>query len=282
MIQITLLPTSGGPTHDTFTDSRGEFFFEEVPAGGYEIMIRVDGYVPVRQMVEVINTVPVLVQPITLQPVSRNPSLNGSGIVSVQQLLIPEKARQEYSKGLKGAARGKTEDAVKHWKKSIQIFPQYAESYMQLSKVYANRGDFASAIDAAARAIDIRPKSPLPYEFLGYVYLREKNFPKAKEAFTTAVNLSDSRWLSQFWLGKLLQEEKNAQGAYPHLLRASQLNPHIPEIQIALYDDLLMLGRAKEALRKLDDFLVQFPGSPLAASLREKRERLAKAVEEEH
>jgi tetratricopeptide (TPR) repeat protein len=281
MVLVRLQQAQGGFVQTTTTDTFGKFTFTGVPTGEYSIVIMAAGYEPANWPVEV-GTSPILGLLVTLRPDGSRAPLrgfaNGAGSVSVRQLHIPGKALHEYQKAIESANRGKTDDAIKHWKKSIEIFPQFAESYMQLSKAYAIQGDFARATEAANRAIEIDGKSAAPYEFLGYVYLREKDFPKAQEAFASAVRLSDSQWLPQFWLGKLLLDEKDAQGAYAHLLRASQLNPHVPEVEIALYDDLLMLGRPKDALAEIDDFLVRFPGSPLAAKARVQRDRLAKLL----
>jgi tetratricopeptide (TPR) repeat protein len=283
MVLVRLQQARGGLVQTTTTDTFGKFTFTGVPTGEYSIVIRAASYEPANWPVEV-NTTPILGLMVTLRPVGPRVAqlglANGAESVSVRQLLISGKALHEYQEAIESANRGKSDDAIKHWKKSIKIFPQFAESYMQLSKAYAIQGDFARATEAANRAIEIDGKSAAPYEFLGYVYLREKDFPKAEEAFANAVRLSDSRWLSQFWLGKILLREKDGQSAYPHLLRASQLNPGIPEVEIALYDNLLMLGRGKEALAEIDDFLARFPDSPLATKARAQRNRLVKVLGE--
>lgn len=285
LVGVTLQSTSGGLPQHTFTDNFGRFFFDHVPIGSYVILISVQGYAPVRRPIKVVAADPVIGLSITLKPRSTrhddNVSANGSGIVSVRQLHVPGKARKEYRKGLKSAARGKTEDAIKHWKKSIQIFPQYADAYVQLSKTYILRSDFARATEAANRAIGIDGRNAGAYASLGYIYAREKDFTKAENAFANAVRLSESNWFSQYCLGRLMLGGKDAKGAYPHLLRASQLRPQNPNVEIALYNDLVKLGRAREALAKLDDFLTRFPNSPLAASAREKRKDLVKALTEE-
>lgn len=286
MARVTLRSYSGGLPQSTLTDRFGQFSFDRVPVGSYEIVVRAFGYAPARRSIEVSAAGPMFGLFFTLRPTGNRNSAakrspNGSSVVSVRQLRIPGKARREYQEGLDCAARGKTGDAIKHWKKSIRIFPPYAESYMQLSKVYANRGDFADATSAANHAVQLDGKSADPYRFLGYVYVKEKRFPNAEAAFARAVRLSDSDWLSQFWLGKLLLEEKRARKAYPHLLRASQVNPEIPEIDIALYNDLLMLARPKGALARLDDFLNRFPKNPLAAVARAKRKQLRDALSNE-
>lgn len=283
LVDVTLQSTSGGAPQHTLTDNFGRFSFDQVPIGSYNVEIIVPGYAPVTRHIRVVPGDPVIELSITLRPLrARHPSgevsPNGADVVSVRQLRIPGKARKEFRKGLMSAARGKTDDAIKHLRKSIKVFPQYAEAYVQLSKVYILRSDFARATEAANRAIGIDGRSAGAYISLGYIHAQQKDFTKAQDAFAHAVKLSDSNWYSQYSLGKLMLGGENAKGAHPHLLRASQLRPQNPNVEIELYNDLVKLGRAREALAQIDDFLKRFPNSPLAASARKKREDLRKAL----
>jgi tetratricopeptide (TPR) repeat protein len=284
MAHVTLQSYSGGFPQYTRTDTFGRFSFDQVPIGSYVIVVSAAGYLSVSQSIEVAGG-PTFGLSITLRPLrpGGKVSSRGSELVAVEQLRIPEKARKEYNKGLKSAARGKIDDAIKHWKKSIRIYPKYADAFVQLSNVFAARSDFPLAMKAAKDALDIDRRSAGAYISLGHVYEREKDYAKAKNAFADAVRISDSDWLAQYCLGRLILRGKDAKGAYPHLLRAFQLNPQIPDVEIALYNNLLMLGRPRQALAKLDDFLARFPNSPLAASAREKRRGLVEALaEDEH
>jgi len=253
--------------------------------GAYVIVVKAAGYETGRWPLNV-GYQPTMGLTLTLTPItaSRARALaGGSSTVSVRQLLIPEKAREEYRKAAESLAHGKTDEAVKHWEKSVKIFPKYAESYMQLSRIYANRGDFASAEAAANNAIAIDDKNGDSYTALGYVYLKQNDFGKAKESLQKAVQLSDTNWFSQLWYGKLLLDQKDAEGAYPHLLRAAQLKPEVPEADLLLYNALLLLRHPREALARIDDFLARFPNNPFVDKAREKRDALAKALEnEEH
>lgn len=276
------LQADGGLTETVHSDPSGHFSFGGLRPGNYEVVIKADGYQVGTWPVEVGRSSLVgltfSLTPSTSVPASRKASTKGSDTVSVRQLRIPAKARKEFEKAEKSEAHGKTDDAIKHWKKSIKIYPKYAESYMHLSRIYADRGDFASANAAAERAVAIDGTSAASYSSLGYVCLKEKNLPKAKEAFEHAVRLPGSGWFSQFWLGRILLGQKNPKAAYPHLLRAAQVHPEMPDVYVFLYDDLLMLGRRQEALAQLDAFLKRFPNDPLAGKVRATRKALVKSL----
>lgn len=284
MARVQLQPAVGSFFRTAYTDSSGHFSFGSVPSGKYAIEITASGYATGHWSVAVDHH-PLVGLTFALTPAGSSQQKDNSSpedpyTVSVHQLLIPEKARMEYLKGVKSEVGGKIDDAIHHWKKAIRIWPQYAESYMRLSQVYADRGEFDRALADARRAVKIDSKDGDAYTYLGYVYLKKQDLPKAEEAFGSAVRLSDSEWFSEFWLGKLLINRNKARLAYPHLLRANQMKPEMPEPYLLLYNDLLSLGRGKEALADIDAFLARFPQHPLAAKLRERRKALAKSLEE--
>lgn len=277
---VQVQSSEGGLVHTTYTDLSGHFSIGGLRPGNYDVSVTVDGYETGHWPVAIRFT-SVLGLTFSLTPStseSGKASPNGSDTVSVRELKIPGKARKEFEKAVASEAHGKTDEAVKHWKKSIEIYPRYAESYMELSRVYADRSEFAEATAAAERAVAIDGKNARSYTSLGYVFLKEKNLSKAKQAFEHAVRLSDTDWFSEFWVGQILLVEKDPKDAYPHLLRASQLHPQLPDVYVLLYNDLLMLGRGKEALAQLDQFLKRFPQNPLAEKAREKRKELEKSL----
>jgi len=280
--RVQLQSVDGGFAQTTYTDSSGHFSFGDVREGSYVFAIKAPGYQAGTWPVDVGYTSQIGLSYSLIPKVSgadsAGASRNESNTVSVGQLLIPQKAREEFRKATESEARGKTDEAIRHWNKSIKIYPKYAESFLRLSRIYADRGDFARATANAQRAVAIDGKNAEAYTSLGYAYLKARNLPQAETAFQKAVQLSASDWFSQFWLGQLLLERKDAQGAYPHLLRASKLNPRMPNVFVLLYNDLLLLGRRQDALAELDDFLTRFPNSPLAEEARERREVLAKSL----
>jgi tetratricopeptide (TPR) repeat protein len=285
MTRVELQSTMGGFVLTAYTDSMGRFWFESVPGGNYFVVIRAPGYEngtwpldvgfhPVHDLIFTLNSV-------GFNRPREEAFAKNSATVSVRQLRIPDKARKEFRKGTESESQGKIDEAIRHWQKSIEIYPQFTESYMELSKVYANRGDFDHATEAAQNAISIDDKDAAPYAYLGFVYLKKKDIPKAMKALQDSVRLSDSNFFSQFWLGDLLFKQKNFEEAYPHLQRAWQLNPDEPRVYLVLYNDLVMLDRRREALARIDEFLARFPNDPVATKARVKRDALAKDLEEQ-
>lgn len=260
-----------------YTNENGGFTFRNLPSGNYDISIHVPGYQPERRTVR-LDSSPNVDIAITLKPEAGKTISKGAYKVAVRQLQIPEKAREEYRKALEDLHRGKPDKAIKHWEKSIHIYPQYLESYLHLSKIYVERKDYSRAVEMAQQAVAVDERNADALCILGYVYLKKKDLSQAKDAFERAIRLSDADWVSHFWLGWLLLKENDAAGAYAPIFRARQLRPLVPEVHILYFNDLLRLGRVKEALTELDDFLERFPDNPLATKVREKRDSLRKSV----
>ncbi|MDE3137933.1 MAG: carboxypeptidase regulatory-like domain-containing protein [Acidobacteriota bacterium] len=286
MVRVELQATMGGASLTAYTDSAGRFSFVGVPSGNYMVVVRAYGYQPANWPINVdifpVHDLILTLVPIKFRQTGGDVLGNNASTVSVRQLQIPDKARSEFRKGVESESHGRTDEAVKHWEKSIQIYPQFAESYMKLSKIYADRGDFEAATDAAKHAVEVDSDDAAPYAYLGFVYLKMKDIPEATKAFQDSVRISDTKFFTQFWLGDLLLKQKDYEEAYPHLLRAWQLNPEDPKVYLLLYNDLVLLDRREEALAKIDDFLSRFPNNPFAAKAREKREALAKSLSEEN
>lgn len=277
-INVRIRSLTTGLVLTGYTDDAGKFSFSNLPFGNYSVRIEAPGYQTEQRFLR-IGAVPVFDLSFRLKPKAGKALSSGPYTVSVHQLRIPEKAREEFRKGYEDYSAGRIEKAVKHWKRSIEVYPEFAESYMQLSRVYADRGDFPRALEAAQRAVALDNQNADGFSYLGYVHLRKQDYAEAKEAFLEAVRLSNSKWLPHFWLGWLLLKEKNAPDAFPHLVLARQLRPQLPEVHILYFNDLLQLGRLKEALAELDDFLARFPESSMAGKVRAKREEIKKSLD---
>jgi tetratricopeptide (TPR) repeat protein len=276
-VRVRLDSLTRGIVGFTDTNSSGQFAFRSLPPDSYVLVIEAAGYQPLRWPVEVGGLRATGLR-FTLRRMVGVAPKGSSPTVSVRQLLIPDKARKEYRKGIEKQAGGQTDEAIRHLKKAIEIYPDYAESFMQLSKIFADQGDFTGALEAAKRAVAIADRNPDAYNCLGYVYLKKHEFGKAKEALEKAIQFFEPDWFAHFKLGALLLQEKDFAAAYPHLVRAHQLRPELANVHLLLYNTLVLLDRRAEALAEIDEFLERFPHDPRSGKIREKREALAKSI----
>jgi tetratricopeptide (TPR) repeat protein len=273
---------AGGLIQSASTDPAGHFAFVGggIGAGGnYVIEANVQGYAPVHRLVMVTGpTTYVFITLVALHGKKRSKA----SVISVRKLQIPPKALEQYEKGLRVLEQGKRSEAEKAFKKAIEIYPQYVESYLRLSTIYADRTQF----DEAEKAIDDAAKigkSRLPtLAYLGYLYMKEKQPEKAELSFRKSIQVKPMDWFAQLELGRLLYNRKDYAGALPHFELARNLRPRAASTHLMVYNDLIRLDRLREALAELDDFVAHFPKNPQAARMRKVRKALAAAAAKEH
>ncbi|HEV2387487.1 MAG TPA: tetratricopeptide repeat protein [Candidatus Acidoferrales bacterium] len=268
----------GGMISQADTDQAGVFQFTGLGAGNYEIDVDVAGYTPVHFPVQ-LSITPVTGLTLTLSPLpTAAPRTGGSSTVSVEQLMIPDRARAEFVKGMESLDAGRPADAAVHFENAIKIYPSYSQGYRFLAAANADLGRFAQAKAAIQKSFSLDQNNPHTYAYLGYVYLKEQDLARAQQAFEKSISLLDADWFAHLELGRLLLEAKKPADAYPHLVRAHQLHPALASVHLELYDDLLLLGRKKEAVAELDDFLAHFPNDPRAAKIRQIRQSLDQSL----
>jgi tetratricopeptide (TPR) repeat protein len=278
-IVLTLDVDAGGTISTAITDLSGTFTFSNLMPGNYVITSNVPGYhslnVPVQIGIGPVEGIYLMLKPI--EP-SHPVSPNGSPIVSVAELEIPQNARSEFVKGVTSMFAKNYAEAAAHFERATAAYPKYTRAFELLAMTSADLGRFPEADRAVQKALSLAPQSPRAYAYLGYVDAKENRAAEAKAAFEKSIQLRDNYWFPHLELGRLLLSQKDPAAAYPHLRRAQELHPQGPSVHILLYNDLLQLGRNEEALAELDEFLTHFPNDPQAARARQMRADLEKSI----
>jgi tetratricopeptide (TPR) repeat protein len=270
---------AGGMIQSASTDSSGNFSFSGAIVGAnYNITGTVEGFQPIEKLVMVTGEMSYVT--INLVPLAGT-NVAASAASLKKRAPIPPKAQEQFSKGLESMDRGKTSDAEKDFKNAVKIDPKFAPAYLRLSVIYADQNHFPEAEDAIHRAMAIDKDSGDNYAYYGYLYMKEKQPEKAQQSFEKSVQIAPNSWFAQLEMGRLLYDQKNYPGALSHLEIAHKLHPALASVHLLLYDDLIRLGRHKEALAELDDFVGRFPKSKEAAQMRKVRPALAAAAANE-
>jgi Tfp pilus assembly protein PilF len=259
------------------TDSGGYYSFAGNFAGsGVVIVVEVPGFRTIRRLVGV--TSHATEEDFQLEPLPVPSEPDKGAVVSVKELQIPSQARTLYVQGVQHMDAGQYAVAESSFRKAIDIYPDYAASFRRLGAIYANQGRFGEAHQAIDRAFEIDNGGSENYAYLGYVYRMEKQLGKAEQAFEQSIGISKDDWFAQLELGRLRYEQRKYRDAYEHLAIADQLHPQVRSVHLLLYDDLIQLGKRKEALAELDNILARFPNCPEAEKLRKVRPALERSV----
>jgi len=94
-----------------------------------------------------------------------------------------ESADSYYDEGVTASMKGEVAQAVRHFKKAMQLDPYHVSSCHQLGKCYVRLGRLQDAVECFYRAIKARPNPIPPRLDLGYALLEGGNAERAEVAF---------------------------------------------------------------------------------------------------
>jgi tetratricopeptide (TPR) repeat protein len=224
-VAVRLKSHSAGVFHSILTDYDGHFEVAGLPPGSYEINVEESGYDTVRTKAQLEG--PPLKLVLYLTPVKWSPARQNKYTVSVRDLKIPDKAREDYQKGMERLAKDDYTGSVNHFAKAIKVFPEYYEALSQL----------------------------------GIAEIRLGSREEARKAFQAAIDLSKGRHAAaQFGLGYLLYLEGKADEAEAILRRGLEVDGNAPDGHVILGLALLRLNRLDEAERSAREALLRKPG----------------------
>jgi len=265
----------------TLADEDGHFRFRDVLAGTYTLGAFVPGRGEVRRTIEVGPSQADARKRIELTVELRDgdfesrDSLRRGAMVSVKELAIPESARREYDEAEKRLARRDVEGAVAHFKRAVDLAPQFSEAWNHLGTIAYQARDYTRAESCFHKALDADPAAFQPLVNLGGVSINLRKFEEALQynLYATLTQPNDALANSQlgmsyFYLGKL-------DLAHKYLTAAKRIDPaHFSNPQLILAEIALRRQDRTAAAGELAEFLQYHPDSPEAGQIKEKLAQL--------
>ncbi len=102
----------------------------------------------------------------------------------------PQRARAEFALGLKKLSPGAYEEAMTHFNRAIQIWPDYAEAYLNRALAEHDQSQPAAALADLDKALDLDPDSTRAYNQRGQIYLENGDARKAIQEFSKSIQLT--------------------------------------------------------------------------------------------
>lgn len=141
--------------------------------------------------------------------------------VSVSALNAPKDAKKAWEKGVHLLRSDKPADAEKELAKAVEIYPKYANAWLDLGRARIRQREVSPARDAFLKAIDADGKLVEPYVELGRMASRARNWPEAARYLDRALQLDPvdypRLWLedavADFNVQNFERAEKNAREA---------------------------------------------------------------------
>ena len=284
---MVTLEVRGAPMDSTYCDSSGTFGFHNLGPNPYYVVVNDDKYEPIRHLAVIDATMMapnvfvdiVLIPKKKAQPDSQDtPDAKGSNpdMIDVREYAsrFPKNAVKEFEKGLTSDAAAKSDEAIRHYQKAVEIAPDFYLAHNNLGSAYQTKSDFPNAIKEFERVVQLNQSDAAAYFNLSNVYMLTGKLPEAQQYLNEGLRRQPDSALGQFLLGSLNLRLKRLPLAEVALLRAIELSPTMAQARLQLVNLLLQQGRRDAAASQLREFLDKLPDSPFSPQARQVLQKL--------
>src|SRR5438477_11387513 len=268
------------------TDRDGKFSFRVSP-GHYTVSVRVPGYRPEEQSVDLVqNQSEYMLFRVRSDPSTANklrpnsPTMDGN---------VPPEARKEFEQAEAALTSNKIDEEVRHLEKAVSIYPKFVEAYLRLGAAYMDLQQWDKAEQALKKTIEIDPKAANGYFALGEVYRRQKKFDQAEKTLQDGLAIETRSaqahlTLSRVYWDRVAGVKDEAQWrpplekAYQEVKQALELDPNLAAAHLLKGNLYFKVRRAEDALKEFEEYLRLDPNGEFAAPTRELVEKIKKAL----
>ena len=272
-VKITL-NTLRGPVAIIYTDTQGQFEFQELPPGNYQLEIEPtdrDQFDVSAEAVQVYRGMPSVVSH-TLKAKQGAPNANKHGkTVSVAELdpAIPSSAKKEFEKATKASQKGLADQAISHLRKAIAIYPNFVMARNDLGVQLLGQGKLEDAAQELRTAVSLDPSSFNPALNLGIVLVQQHQFEDAATILRKALALESGSpaallylGITSMALGRFDEAEASLKKAYEHG------GPHYALANFHLGQLYMNKGQRDLALKSFQLYLADIPDAANSAQVR--------------
>jgi serine/threonine-protein kinase len=173
--------------------------------------------------------------------------------------LYPRFAEAHVDMGAILQARGDWEGAFDAYQKAIKFDPQNAAAYSSLGNLLMDRDDFKGAITACRKAIDLDPQFASAHLNLGIALYETGDLDGAIASWEQTIKLDPNYTKAHHNLGVALDARGKLTAATASFKKAIALAPKQPDTHISLGGTLLKMGRFADAKSSLEQALKLMP-----------------------
>lgn len=161
---------------------------------------------------------------------------------------------------------GEYDIALVHFKKAIQLKPDFSEAYNNMGILYSQKDQLEEALDSFNKAVsNILYRTPhFAYHNMGLVYFRKKENKKAIDYYKKAIELAPYYVDAYIDLGIVYEKIGNYEDAISINEKVIQLMPDLLEPHLNIAKLYINTGRKKEAVEELKLIINTNPRHPVA------------------
>lgn len=226
----------------------------------------------------------VLVDPLTIRRGARGTTQTAERTgqtVSATSLKAPPTAVKLFDRGAQSLQKQKFADAAKDFESAIKIYPEYAESWLNLGRARVSLASLPPAREAFLRAADLDPQMAGPPSELGLLAARQGDAVSAARYLDESLRIdpagSFQTCYSDALVNLLLKRYEVAERSARAALRFGE-TPAQARADYVLGMALLALGRNEEAKQRLSHYLELAPKAPERDQVMKEISRLDRLV----
>jgi tetratricopeptide (TPR) repeat protein len=143
--------------------------------------------------------------------------------------------------------------AVEHFRKAIEIEPNYAPFYSDLGNALARQGRWDQAVENFQKALALNPNLSVAHFNLGNALALEGRLTEAAAHFQEALRIKPEYPEAYNNLGRVLAAQGQLDAAIDRFRRAVQIQPDFAEAHQSLAMALDEKGRKEEAIQEFQE-----------------------------
>jgi Flp pilus assembly protein TadD len=282
-VRVEIKAPTGTPINSTFTRGNGEFEFTGLYNGEYIIEVAIEGYELVRKAVTITNSAYRGLSLTLTRPMRAGDTSSSGAVISVHQLRVPRRAREEFEKALQLAyVKSDYRGAILQFQRAIKDFPAYYEAYAQEGSAYLDLHELAPAETLLRKSIELSSGNYSdPLFMLAGVLSDTNRYSEAESVARRVIALDPASWHGPYELARALAGLKQFEQAEKSALQARDLRPDNPPVYLIL-TNIHIQRRDFPAIQKdLDTYLKLAPTGPAAEQARKIHDQLQAAMQEE-
>ena len=272
VVKVQIRGLSGRPLATTYTDESGRFTAQGGGERGYVISAEAPGYEPVEQRLDAGTSTWDVVLYLKKSNVTPNPAGAGN-IVSVRDLMVPEKARRFYEKGLERLAKRDATGGLEEFHKATAAYPDYYQAYLQIGLTTMQLSRLDEAETALQKAIEVSSgREAAPQFALATLLCQRQEFTAAERVARRGMERDTASWRGPLLLGQALYGENQLDEAERQAREALLRKPDAAEAYALLADIHLRNANYPAVLQDVDAYLKLEKEGPAAEQARHLRE----------
>jgi tetratricopeptide (TPR) repeat protein len=189
-------------------------------------------------------------------------------------------ARKSFEKGVSEAKKQRFENAEKELRKAVELYPRYADAWMELGKTFVATKKMTEAHDAFAKAVEADPRYTYPYEYLYMVAFELERWQEVADTSARLLRLNPYEFPSAYYYnGVAHYQMKNWDTAEQSLAKGIDVDQRktIPKSRYVLGLVQIQKKNYVGATKSLSEYVALAPNDPQAPKIQALLEELRQA-----